>query len=282
MRKKLLICLLLCASLLLSLGVFAHAERQLDFVSDYAGLLSEEESRALNERAEAVYRQYGFPVYIVTVNDYHDYVASGGIEYFAEEVFHAYTLGEGESEDGIILALSMADRDFDLYAHGDFGNYAFTDYGKEQLADTFLDNFRRNDWAGGFGDYIDNCGVMVARAKNGDPVDQWIPDPPVQQERQHGMTPMKWLISLLFPGLVGGATVSGMSRQMKTAVKQTRAEEYVGRGSPHLDVRSDQFINRNVTRQVIRRQENNSRPGGHYGGTTISGSHGGSHHSGKF
>ena len=133
-----------------------------------------------------------------------------------------------------------------------------------------------------FGDYIDNCGVMVARAKNGDPVDQWIPDPPVQQERQHGMTPMKWLISLLFPGLVGGATVSGMSRQMKTAVKQTRAEEYVGRGSPHLDVRSDQFINRNVTRQVIRRQENNSRPGGHYGGTTISGSHGGSHHSGKF
>ena len=99
MRKKLLICLLLCASLLLSLGVFAHAERQLDFVSDYAGLLSEEENRALNERAEAVYRQYGFPVYIVTVNDYHDYVASGGIEYFAEEVFHAYTLGEGESED---------------------------------------------------------------------------------------------------------------------------------------------------------------------------------------
>ena len=69
---------------------------------------------------------------------------------------------------------------------------------------------------------------------------------------------------------------------MTTAVKQTRAEEYVGRGSPHLDVRSDQCVNRNVTRQVIRRQENNSRPGGHYGGTTISGSHGGSHHSGKF
>ena len=59
---------------------------------------------------------------------------------------------------------------------------------------------------------------------------------------------------------------------MKTAVKQTRAEEYVGRGSPHLDVRSDQFINRNVTRQVIRRQENNSRPGGHYGGTTTAAS----------
>ncbi len=282
MRKKLFVCLLLAAALVLSLGLAAHAESQLDYVNDYAGLLSEESRSALNARAEEISRQYGFPVTIVTVNDYRDYVSSGGIEYFAEEVFHTYGLGAGESEDGILLALSMNERDFDLYAHGDFGNYAFTDYGKEQLADTFLDNFRRDDWEGGFADYIDNCGVLVARAKNGDPVDQWIPDPPVQQERQHGMTPMKWLISLLFPGMIGGATVSGMSRKMKTAVKQTRAEEYVGRGSPHLNVHSDQFINRNVTRQVIRRQENNNnRPGGHYGGTTVN-SGGFSHHSGKF
>ena len=277
-----ILALLLCAALLLSLGITAHAEAQLDYVNDYAGVLTQEERDTLNERAAAVSRQYGFPVYIVTVSDCRDYVADGNVGTFAEEVFHTYALGYGEKEEGVILAMSMEDRDFDIYAHGDFGNYAFTDYGKEQLADTFLDNFRRDDWAGGFADYIDNCGVMLARAKNGDPVDQWIPDPPAQQERQHGMTPMKWLISLLFPGLVGGAAVSGMSRQMKTAVKQTRAEEYVGRGSPQLRVRDDQFINRSVTRQVIRRQEPSSRPGGHYGGTTISGSHGGSHHSGKF
>ena len=283
MRKKLLLCLLLCTALLLSLGLTAHAEAQLDYVSDYAGLLTEETRNTLNERARQISEEYGCPLYVVTVNDYRDYVASGGIEYFAEEVFHSYGLGAGTTEDGILLALSMNERDFDLYAHGDFGNYAFTDYGKDQLADSFLDNFRRNDWEGGFADYIDNCGVMMARAKNGDPVDQWIPDPtPQPQERQHGMTPFKWLLSLLFPGLAGGAAVSGMSRQMKTAVKQTRADEYVGRGSPHLNVHDDQFINRNVTRQVIRRQQNVDRPGGHAGGTTISGSHGGSHHSGKF
>ena len=284
MRKKLLLCLLLCAALLLSLGAAAHAEPQLDYVNDYAGLLTEETRGELNERAAELYRQYGFPVYIVTVPDYRDYVSGGGIEYFAEEVFHSYTLGAGETEDGILLALSMDGRDFDLYAHGDFGNYAFTDYGKDQLADSFLDNFRRDDWAGGFADYIDNCGVMLGRAKNGDPVDQWIPDPtpqPQPQERQHGMTPFKWLMSLLFPGLAGGAAVSGMSKQMKTAVKQTRADEYVGRGSPHLNIVNDQFVNRNVTRQVIRKQNSENRPSGHYGGTTISGSHGGSHHSGK-
>ena len=281
MRKKLFVCLLLAAALILSLGLAAHAESQLDYVNDYAGLLTEESRSALNARAEEISEEYGCGVYICVVENYKDYV-NGSIDYFSEEIYKTYDLGVGDGKDGILLAMSMNDRDFALTAYGDFANTAFTDFGKDQLEGTFLDNFRRDDWEGGFADYIDNCGVFLARAKNGDPVDQWIPDPPVQQERQHGMTPMKWLVSLLFPGLAGGAAVSGMSRQMKTAVKQTRAEEYVGRGSPHLNIRDDQFINRNVTRQVIRRQEVNNRPGGHYGGTTISGSHGGSHHSGKF
>jgi hypothetical protein len=75
-----------------------------------------------------------------------------------------------------------------------------------------------------------------------------------------------------------------MKRSMKTAVKQTRAEEYVARGGVKLRGKSDQFVNRVVNRQVIRHESSSSsRPGGgHYGGTTISGSHGGSHHSGKF
>lgn len=283
MRKKLLLCLLLCTALLLSLGLTAHAETQLDYVNDYVGLVSSEQRDELNEKAREISERYECGVYIIVVEDYFDYVGNRSIEYFAEEVYDAYGLGYGDSMDGVLLVLSMEQRDFDLYAHGDFGNAAFTDYGKSQLVERFLDNFREDDWQGGLQDYVDNSEVLIRVAKEGNPAEQWIPDPPVQQERQHGMTPMKWLISLLFPGMVGGAAVSGMSRQMKTAVKQTRAEEYVGRGSPHLNIRDDQFINRNVTRQVIRRQQNTgSRPGGHYGGTTISGSHGGSHHSGKF
>lgn len=282
MRKKLFVCLLLAAALLLPLGLAAHAETQLDYVNDYAQLLDEQTRDALNEQAAAVSQAYGFPIYIVTVNNYADYVSSGGIEYFAEEVFHTYGLGVGESEDGILLALSMAERDYDIYSHGDMGLMAFTDYGKQQLADSFLDDFRRDDWAGGFSDYIDSCATLLQLAREGKPVDQWIPDSPVQQERQHGMTPLKALLIVLFPGLIGVGAVSGLSRQMKTAVRQTRAEAYVSRGGLNLRLRDDAFVNRSVSRQVIRRNNPSSRPGGHYGGTTISGSHGGSHHSGKF
>ena len=274
MKKKTWISLLLLLSLLCCLTVSAHAEARLDYVSDYAGLLSDYERQSLNDEAAQLSEQYDCGVYIVIVGDYREFV-NGNIETFTEEVFHSYGLGRGESENGVILGMSMDDRDYDIYAHGDFGNYAFTDYGKEQLADSFLDNFRRDDWAGGFRDFVRNSGELMRRAKNGEPVDQWISDEP---EEHFGV--IELFICLIVGLITGGATVGGMKKQMKTAVEQTRASGYVPKGGVNLRVQSDQFVNRVVTSHRIRREQN--RSGGHYGGTTISGSHGGSHHSGKF
>ena len=270
--KRTVSSLLLVIILLLSLSVCAHAEARIDYVSDYAQLLSESERQGLNSLAAQISDQYDFGVFVVIVNDYGNYV-NGSIEDFAEEIFHSYGLGRGEQEEGVILAMSMKERDYDIYAHGEFGNYAFTDYGKGQLADSFLDNFRRNDWAGGFRDFINNCDKIIHQAKDGNPVDIWIPDPdPV--ETGPSFDGFKAAISLAMGALFGGG-----------AVKQTQAENYI-RGGVNLRRERDTFINRTVTRTRIRQENNSSsssRPGGgHFGGTTISGSHGGSHHSGKF
>ena len=276
MKKVFSVSLLLCFALLLALPVAASAEAKLDYVSDYAGVLSAERRDSLNAQAAQIAAETGCGVYIVVVDNYKDYV-NGGIEDFSEAIYKTYELGEGAGKDGVMLAMSMADRDYDIYAHGDFGNYAFTDYGKEQLADTFLDNFRANDWAGGFADYVDNCGRLIARAKQGDPLDVWIPDP-----APRGITPMEALLIVLVPCLVAGSIVGGFKRQMKTAVKQTEAGGYVSRGGVQLRERSDQFINRSVTHQIIPKTTTSSRPsGGHAGGTSVN-SGGFSHHSGKF
>lgn len=279
--KKALISLLLLLALVLSLSVCAHAEARLDFVTDGAGVLTDSEKQELRDRAAQISERFGFGVYIVVVDNYKSYI-NGNIENFAEEVFHSYGLGYGEKEDGVILAMSMAERDYDIYAHGDFGNYAFTDYGKKQLAAAFLDNFRRNDWAGGFRDYLDTCGDMLQKAKDGSPVDTWVPDP--AQEAGRGIDSFKLTLSGIIGLLFGGATVGKMKHSMKTAAKQTRAENYVARGGVRLRGQKDEFVNRSVTRTRLRQDSGPSgRPGGgHHGGTTISGSHGGSHHSGKF
>ena len=281
--KRILASLLLVIVLLLSLSVCAHAEARIDYVSDYAGILSSDEQKDLRDRAASVSAQYDFGVYVVVVDDHTQYV-NGSIEDFAEEIFHSYGLGVGETEEGVILAMSMKERDYDIYAHGEFGNYAFTDYGKGQLADSFLDNFRRNDWAGGFRDFIETSSSMLQKAKDGNPVDIWIPDPdPV--ETGPSFDGFKAAISLAMGALFGGGAVGGMKRSMKTAVKQTQAENYI-RGGVNLRGERDTFVNRTVTRTRIRQENSSSsssRPGGgHFGGTTISGSHGGSHHSGKF
>lgn len=279
MKKKVIVSLLFALCLLLGMTAAAHADAQIDYVSDYAGLLSDTQRQDLNDRAAEIADEYNFGVFVVVVNDYKSYV-NGSIEDFSENVFHRYGLGRGQKEEGVLLAMSMNDRNYDIYAHGDFGNYAFTDYGKDQLANSFLDDFRRNDWAGGFRDFIKTSGDMLEKARNGQPVDTWIPD---QAETGPRMTLGKLLVSLGVGCLTGGATVGGMKRQMKTAVRQTGAANYVAQGGVRLSNKRDDFVNRSVTRQVIPRQTNSGRPGGgHFGGTTISGSHGGSHHSGKF
>ena len=279
MKKKVIVSLLFALCLLLGMTAAAHADAQIDYVSDYAGLLSDTQRRDLNDRAAEIADEYNFGVFVVVVNDYKSYV-NGSIEDFAENVFHRYGLGRGQKEEGVLLAMSMNDRNYDIYAHGDFGNYAFTDYGKDQLANSFLDDFRRNDWAGGFRDFIKTSGDMLEKARNGQPVDTWIPD---QAETGPRMTLGKLLVSLGVGCLTGGATVGGMKRQMKTAVRQSGAANYVAQGGVRLSNKRDDFVNRSVTRQVIPRQTNSGRPGGgHFGGTTISGSHGGSHHSGRF
>ena len=276
MKKKLLCSLLLVLALLLPFGVCAHAEARLDYVNDYAGILSDEQRQSLNDRAAEISKQYDCGVYVVIVKDYSSYVR-GNIENFTEEVFHSYDLGRGASENGIILGLSMNDRDYGIYAHGDFGNAAFTDYGKRQLANSFLNSFQKNDWMSGLRAYLENCGNLMRSARNGEPVDIWIPD----QAGGSRFDPTNLFVSFGVALLIAGGSVSGFKKQLKTAVAQTLASGYVPQGGVELRVRNDHFVNRTVTTHVIRR-ETGPRSGGHYGGTTISGSHGGSHHSGKF
>ena len=276
MKKRLLCSLLLALALLLSLGVCAHAEAQIDYVNDYADILSDTQRQTLNDKAAEISRQYDCGVYVVIVKDYSSYVR-GNIENFTEEVFHRYDLGYGASENGVILGLSMDSRDYDIYAHGDFGNAAFTDYGKRQLANSFLSSFQRNDWVSGLQAYLENCGNLMRSARNGEPVDIWIPD----QTSGPRFDPMNILISFAVALLISGGLVSGLKKQLKTAVTQTRASGYVPQGGVELRVRNDHLVNRTVTTRMIPR-ETQHRSGGHYGGTTISGSHGGSHHSGKF
>ena len=155
--KKRIICLLAALLLLLGLSVSASAAVYANVI-DTAELLSESEAEALDARCSELEQTYGCGVYLVTVDDYTAYYSADSIESFAESVFLDLGLGAGEEQDGVLLVLSMAERDYDICAHGTIGNRTFTDYGKGVLAERwFLEPFSRDDWSGGLAAFLDGC-----------------------------------------------------------------------------------------------------------------------------
>ena len=278
MMKKLFVCLILCLSLCMGFAISASAESY--NVSDAAGLLSYEQLAALDEQSKTVSEYYDCGVYIVIVDDYKSYVP-GSIADFSEAVYKSYDLGYGEGRNGILLALSMAERDYDLCAYGDWAHYAFTDYGKDKLSETFLDNFRNNDWFGGFNDYIANSVSLMDLAKNGNPLDtiiyEEVPEVP-------GWTPTELMLIIFVPCLIALGVCSMYRAQMKTAKRQFFAMPYVDESRSHMRVNTDHFLSRNVVRTPIPRKDDDDGPrasGGRPGGTSIN-SGGFSHKSGKF
>ncbi len=83
--------------------------------------------------------------YIVTVEDYRDF-HSEGVYKATYTIYHQYTMGEGPNRDGIMLLLSMADRDWAMFCYGSHCEYAFNSYGQEKLEKVFLDNFGEDDF----------------------------------------------------------------------------------------------------------------------------------------
>ena len=261
--KKLCLCLLLCLCLCFSLPILAGAAGDsLDYVTDSAGILSEQEAKTLNDTAARLAQRYGCAVYVVTLQDYRSY-NSEGIEKCTEELYHYFDLGYGENHDGLILLMSMADRDYDLWGYGSFARYAFTDYGLDRLEKSFLPYFAQNDWYGGFSAYLRGTEDLLYKADKGEPEAYRMP------------LSAKAAIALVPSSLIGFLVCGIFKGQMKTAVEKTTAEDYVVSGSARLRIREDQFINRTRTVHVIQNES-------HGGGGSRPSVGGTSHHSGKF
>lgn len=247
-------------------------EQQLEYVTDSAGLLSADQYDALNEEARQISEQYQCGVYIVTVDDYQKYT-SGDVYDCATELYNKYDLGYGDTKDGVLLLLSMADRDYTLIAHGDKGNAAFTDYGKERMADSFLRYFGRDDWNGGFSDYLSSSSQFLEMEANGQPYDNYGGSEEPSKAARTGVV-------LGVPTVISGLVNRMQSRKMKSVRSRTNASAYASPAGLVLHGQQDRYTHSTESRTRIV-STNTHRGGSGGGGTTIG--HGGfSGHSGKF
>ena len=273
MKKRFVLAMVLCIALCLAFGgaAYAASSGSSGYVIDDIGLLSAEEQQELENTAAQLAVKYGCGVYVIIVDDYTDYT-NGSIQDFSEAMYDHYGLGLGDDRNCLLLSLSMSERDYDLDAHGSIGNYAFTDYGKEQLAQEFIDDFRYDNWFDGFRDYMSTAGQYLEAAENGTPVDIYSDDE-IDPAVSAGVN---ILFIVVIPCLISLAVCGIFAAQMKTARRQTGARGYISHGGVDMRVTQDQFLYHTETRQPIPQENNNSG-----GGTTVN-SAGHSHSSGKF
>lgn len=267
-----------------------HQDGTLSYVTDSAGILTAEQRTSLESTAARISESLNCRVYIVTVQDYRQYT-NGTVNDCATELYTYYDLGEGPNRDGLLLLMSMQDRDYSIITHGFYGNYCFGDHNLTLIENNFLDNFRNNDWMGGFEDYLrvsgDILGTAAAHGLTLDKEDQSFPGQSYPNlTYRYGVTGkmpkgLRLAIGLGAPCLIALGVCTSFRAQMKTAHERTTAEEYVVPGSATLRIREDRFTHRTESRVPIQTQSSSSGRGG--GGSFSSGGGGGfSGHSGKF
>ena len=244
-------------------------------VKDDYGLLSNTELSELQSKASQISSDYNCGVYIVVVKnmddfvyDYEIYSDAFGIEAFAQYYFFNELKGVGSSGDGILLIISMKERDYDIMAHGDFANYAFTDYGKSKLADSFLDYFGNGSWYKGFDAYLNKVDRFLEAAANGTPVDVGT------RLKEHNL-PLSLAAGLIFGFIVALISCLAMKSGMKSVHTARIASNFIAQDGIKIPIQKDLFTHNTVVRQVIQSSSSSS------GGTHINSS-GASHHSGKF
>ena len=240
-----------------------------NYVFDPDNVIIDTYDPQLDEQAAHITADYACGVYILAVRDFTSYgYGMDDIQTFAEDFYLENDLGYGEDRDGVLLAFSEDTRDICLISYGDFGNAAFTDYGKDTLWDTILPYFRDNDRVNGFINYLAFCENLLSQAQSGTPVNV----PGSYQEPFNLPKALGSAAAMCFlPAAIIAFVICGaMKKKMKTARKASGAEAYVS-GSVDLKVRTDRYTHSTVLRTPLK-QDNGPRSGGRSGfrgGTTV-------------
>lgn len=275
---KKLITVFLVTLLLLSLAVPAYgAEEPLDYVVDYAGLLTSGEEEMLQQLIHETMPDLQLDIVIVTTYG----TGGNGVQAYADDFYDQNGYGYGADHAGILLLLDMESREWYMRTSGD-AIYIFTDYGLEELGQSILPYLSDGDYSGAFSHWIGELSYYVERFRNGSPVDGYVQpdeyDSPygdvIYYYDDHvGIKPFP--IALIIGLAAALITVLVMRSRMNTARMQSGAGDYMKEGSFHLRQFSDVFLYSRVTR--VAKPKNTS--GG--GGSSVHRSSGGVSHGGR-
>lgn len=219
------------------------------WVCDDAGLLSDEEEEALEKECARVSEVHGAGIYIVTTPDF----GKGDIKNWQRQIFAEYDLGADCADSGVMLAVSMAARDWGLVGFG-AAREAFTTYGRERMGELILGDLSDGEFYDAFDRYVSMADDYLTAYEKGKPY----------TEDHHYKEGWRILLivgaSFLLSLTVSLTVVLTWKKSMNTRVRQDQAMEYMREGSFRLSNRADRFLYHTVSR--TKRQKESSSGGG--------------------
>lgn len=237
---------------------------------DEASLLSDSEKAGLLEKLDEISNRQQVDIVVVTVESVGE---TSPMEY-ADDFYDYYGYGFGDENDGILLLISMAERDWYISTTG-YGIRAVTDAGREYIAERMTEDLSGGSYAAAFTIFAELCDDFLIQAGTGEPYDTGnLPREPFGLVENLLVTfGAAFLISLIATGI--------MRSSLKSVHSQSEADSYIKSGSMKLTRRSDLFLYRNVERRERQESESRESTGGSETHTSSSGkTHGGG--GGKF
>jgi uncharacterized protein len=281
--------LLLALALLFAFSVCAAAsgeipaERQKPLLVDDADLLSPDEEAALLPLLEEKSAAVGADIAVVTVND----TDGQDVENFAYDYYDYNGYGQGEDNDGVLLLISMAERDYWIVTTG-YCIEAITDYGLEKIQNDFLPSLSYGNYIDAFRTFAADCETLIAAARQGNVYDLYHSED--DPENTYGgyyndasnyydgesYLPQNYhpfnvganaLLALVIGFVLALITVLSMKGKLQTVRRRYEASNYVVPGSLALRTNDDRFLYSTVSQTAIpQHTEDHSSHGGGFSG----------------
>lgn len=229
--------LLTMAIILFATPVVAFADTREDdgLVVDYADILSGSEEEKLEAKLESISSRQGMDIVVLTVPGLEGMSPMN----LADDFYDYSGYGQNASNDGVLLLLSMENRDWWFSTTGEAIS-AFNDAAQDYIfsSEKVLGYFGDNDWYGGFDAYADLCDECITAYKNGD-----------KFPKAGFKTYISFFgLSAVFAFLITLIVMNGYRSKLKTVAFKAGAGDYLVDNSLHIRKSYDTFLYSNVVK----------------------------------
>lgn len=267
-------------------------------VSDGAELLDDDEVAQLTSKLDEMSTRLQMDIVVMTSDNLQGYDTATEC---ADELYEYCGYGFGDDKDGIMLFISMDDRDWAISTCGKAID-VFTDDDCDYIADEIVPYLSDGDYYEAFDYFADLCDDLCTQydENGGDDDGNWSDDPIYDDDYfdddyddyrdftlpSEKLSPVWILISIVVGVLLSAMIVSTMVSNLKSVRFQPSASSYVKPGTMSVSDSSDLFLYSTMTRTPRPKHDDNSSSGSmHMGGSTVHMSSSGTMHggtSGKF